>query len=422
MTQRQLLSRTLLTGFAWIALPVTSHALEIQAGDWKFSFNGNVNVHYIYSQCEDNPEAVAGGLACGAGGESEDNTSSVSNGLLPAAFVFGASTTQKGWDISANLGLYPGVSTNDGGSPNLQGQGPALSNTGLGTSGLDVRQVFMTIGNKDVGTFTLGRNFGLFGFDSIINVMTLPGVGVAGTMAGPNPSNTTLGSIGFGYIYTDTLSQINYTTPDMGGLKLTIGIYDPVEPINAFTGAASPGAAPQGGDATPGIHGKAAFTAGGLYLSASFLSQENQVDAAALTSDAEFDTRAFDIGGKYAAGPFEVLAWYYTGKGIGTTAILFDATDGLGNERDSDGFLAQVTFELNDTKFGLNYGESNLDLADGDNDQSIVEKNSKYTLGVYHGLTPNLTLLAEFSDVNAEAHNGNENSSSNFNVGAFLSF
>ncbi len=39
-------------------------ALEINAGDYKFTVNGNVNVHYIYSSCEKNPASVAGGLAC----------------------------------------------------------------------------------------------------------------------------------------------------------------------------------------------------------------------------------------------------------------------------------------------------------------------------------------------------------------------
>ncbi|MGQ0620135.1 MAG: porin [Panacagrimonas sp.] len=417
---------SLLAVSAFLAAPA-AQALEIQAGDWKFSFNGNVNVHYINTQCDDTAEVVAGGLACNVGvdNDAEDGVSSVSNGLLPAAFVFGASTTQKGYDLSANLGLYPGVSTNDGGSPNLQqgADGPG-TNTGLGTTGLDVRQVFLTFGNKDIGTFTFGRNFGLFGFDAIINDMTIPGVGVAGGAAGAGPANTTLGSIGLGYIYTDTLSQMNYTTPDFGGLKLTFGIFDPIEPI---------GATAAGADASPGFHGKAAFTVGGLYLSASFLFQENNTSDSTIDPpgptgappDTDFDTEAFDVGGKFTAGPFEVLAWYYDGKGIGTTALLLLPADATGDERDSDGFLAQATFKAGDTKFGVNYGESNLDLADGDGPSSastLVEKNSKYTVGAYHSLTPNLTLLAEFSDVEAEAHNGNKNDSSNFNVGAFLSF
>ncbi len=52
----------------------------------------------------------------------------------------------------------------------------------------------------------------------------------------------------------------------------------------------------------------------------------------------------------------------------------------------------------------------------------LVKTNQKYTVGVYHSLTENLTLLAEFTDTKAEAHNGVENDSSNFNIGAYLSF
>ena len=118
----------------------------------------------------------------------------------------------------------------------------------------------------------------------------------------------------------------------------------------------------------------------------------------------------------------EFLAWYYQGEGLGTTALFLLASDGLGNERDSDGFLAQVTYKFGDLKLGLNYGESNLDLASGEAVSNLVEKNQKYTVGAYYSLTKNLTLLGEFTDTNAQAHNGVENDSSNFNLGAYLSF
>jgi hypothetical protein len=52
----------------------------------------------------------------------------------------------------------------------------------------------------------------------------------------------------------------------------------------------------------------------------------------------------------------------------------------------------------------------------------LVKTNQKYTMGVYYSLTENLTLFAEFTDTKAEAHNGVENDSSNFNLGAYLSF
>ena len=125
-----------------------AHAISVKAGKWKLSFNGNVNAHYIYSQCEKHPNVVVGGLACVANSAS----SSVSNGLLPAALTVSGSTLQDGYHIGFTFGLYPGISTNDGGSPNLQVGSGNFGHTALGTAGLDVRQAFLTVGNKRFGT------------------------------------------------------------------------------------------------------------------------------------------------------------------------------------------------------------------------------------------------------------------------------
>jgi predicted porin len=400
-----------LTVAAFVAATIAStasHAVEITAGDWKFTASGNVNAHYIVSKCDDTPGAVGGGLACTATGDAEETSSSVSNGLLPAALAISASTTQAGYDLNVTFGLFPGISTNDGGSPNLQNNPSGLSpNTALGTTGLDVRQVYLTFGNDRMGTVLAGRNIGLFGQDAILGDMTLLGVGAGGGDHAA-PANTSLGSIGLGYIYTDWLAQIDYTTPDISGFKFTIGIFDPVEPLG-------PASTPKG---APGFHGKASWTHDNLYFSATFLQQKQE----GVTNAGDFDSHAFDIGGKITAGPAEFLAYYYNGKGVGTTGLFINASDGLGNERDSDGFLAQVTFTAGKTKFGLNYGESNLDLASGEVNPTLVQKNSKYTLGVYQSMTDNLMLLAEFSDIRAEAQNGVENKARTFNVGAFLKF
>jgi predicted porin len=396
------------------ALAPAAHAFDVNAGDWKLSVSGNVNAHYIYSSCESNPVTVGGGLACV--GDSNGNTSSsVSNGLLPAALAISGSTTQSGYDIGVTFGLYPGISTNDGGSPNIQGttapNGPR--NTALGTAGLDVRQVFLTFGNKDMGTVMAGRNIGLFGADAILNDMTLLGVG-AGNGNYAAPTNTSLGSIGLGYIYTDWLAQINYTTPDLSGFKLTAGIFDPVE---SLTGNGSTT------KKEPGFHAKVAYTLGDLYLSGTYLYQK-QADPVSIADPTGFNYtgHAFDIGGKYKIDGFEFMAWYYNGKGVGTTGLFVLSADAAGNTRDSDGFLAQVTYKLNNTKFGFNYGQSKLDLASGEVNPTLVSKNDKFTVGVYQSLTTNLMLLAEFSRLKSEAHDGFSNESNNFNVGAFVSF
>jgi predicted porin len=396
--------------------PAGAVDLKSSDGNWTFSIAGNVNVHYIYSKCESSPTAVDGGLAC-TGTASGSNVSNVGNGLLPAAFTFGVATTQGGYDLSAHLGLFPGIATNDGGSPNLEANG--AGNTALGTTGLDVRQVYLTFGNKDMGTFLFGRNFGLFGFDAIIADMTLPGVGAAGSASGPAPANTTLGSIGLGYIYVDTLAQMDYTTPDFSGVNLTLGIFDP---ITALAG----GAGTPAGKKAPGFHGKVAWTlpisnTTKFYGSATFISQKQNFDTGPTTAYS-YNGTGFDVFAKINVEDFEAFAYYYHGSGLGTTGLFIRSADALGNTRDSDGFLVQATYKVGQVKFGVNYGESKLDLANAADSPALVSKNRKVTGGVYDSLTKNLTLLAEVTDVKADAHNGNSNKSINFNVGAFLSF
>jgi hypothetical protein len=411
---------------AGVLASATAGAFDIESGDWKFSVAGNINVHYIYSSCESPDKAVAITTVGGActGSASGSSVSNVGNGLLPAALTFGLSTTQEGYDIAAHFGLYPGIASNDGGSPNLQSGTGGLSNVGLATTGLDVRQVYMTFGNKDIGTFTLGRNFGLFAFDAIINDMTLPGVGVAGSAATASPSNTTLGSIGFGYLYPDTLAQMDYTTPDFAGFNVTSGIFDPVNSLTA-AGTNQPKKA-------PGFQAKATYTYKvsddmKFYASVSGLTQKQDYTgvAGALTSAVQYTSTGADVFVKFDFAGLEVDASYYGGKGLGTTGLFFLSDDGFGNARKSHGYLLQGTYKIDAIKFGLNYGVSKLQYAnqaDATAVPTLLDSNNKVTAGVYYSLTKNLTLLGELSDVWTKAHDGGENKSVNGNIGAFLSF
>ena len=396
-----------------------AHAITVKAGKWDLTFNGNVNAHYIYSECEKHPNIVAGGLACVA----SSSSSAVSNGLLPAALTIGGSTVQSGYDIGFTFGLYPGISTNDGGSPNLQSIGSIdYGHTALGTAGLDVRQAFLTVGNKSMGTIMAGRNIGLFASDAILNDMTLLGVG-AGNGNYASPANTSLGSIGLGYIYTDWLSQIDYTTPTVRGANATVGIFDPLNTLGQVPANHS----------SPGLQAKVTYTDGPLYLSASGLYQKQRLGCSdpslsvaacgVSQTNLQYSSAAFDIGGKYTSGPFQVMGWYYRGSGVGTTGLFVLSNDSLGHPRDSEGFIAQATYTVGKTKFGLNYGESKLDPTTLDRaNGSLVEMNNKWTAGIYHHLTPLLMLVGEFSRIQSTNDAGQKNSSWNVNAGLFLSF
>ena len=412
---------------AALASPMAS-AIDVTAGKWTLSFDGNVNANYIYSNCQDHND-VAGGLAC-VSDTTSDSSSSVSNGLLPAALSVSGATTQDGYDLGFTFGLYPGISTNDGGSPNLEDiANTDLGHTALGTTGLDVRQVFLTVGNSSWGTIMAGRNIGLFGADAILNDMTLLGVG-AGNGDYAAPANTSLGSIGLGYIYTDWLSQIDYTTPEVGGAKFTVGIFDPLNTLGQVPA----------NHTTPGFQAKVAYTAGPLYLSASGLYQQQRVLCSDLAAGAcaagsatgsyvSYGSSAFDLGGKYDINAFEVLGWYYRGKGVGTTGLFVNSNDAMGTSRDSDGFLAQVTYKIENTKVGVNYGVSNLEGTGVDRSTfcggvvgCLVRRNEKWSLGLYQSVTTNLLFVAEFSKLQSKSDADQTNSSWNLNAGLFLKF
>ena len=429
---------------ALIGTVPAAHAIDMEAGDWTFSVNGNVNANYVYTSCDSGSPisfggSLAGGVvgACNINGPIDDNVSSVRTGLLPAALVFGASTQQNGWDISGTFGLYPGIVTNDnangtGGSPNLA---PG-NNVALGSTSLDIRQVFLEFGNSEFGTVKAGRDFGLFGYDAIINDMTIPAVGVATNAVG-SPANTTLGSIGFGYIYTDTLSQINYTTPDMGGFTATAGVF---QTIDSLSSPSTVGV----GESLPGFHGQLRYEWDGAFVSMNAVTLEvngNDIDIdndGALEPGTQVidDERVYgvDLNYKQSLGALDfLLSGYYT-EGLGSVAYLFDAFDAEGNKRDSYGGLAQVTYTAGKNKFGLNYGISYLDTTDYDEDNPtadgvcdagdvcLFESNQKVTAGYYYSLTPNLTLTAEYSYAESQNHAGDEYDANNVNVGAFFAF
>jgi predicted porin len=420
---------------AALALPAGAIDLKNADGSWTFSISGEVNVDYIFSSCESVNSAVPvtgsntggiGGLAC-VGSASGSSVSNIGNGLLPAAFSFGVATTQDGIDLSAHLGLYPGIATNDGGSPNIQaGSGNGSSNTALGTTGLDIRQVYMTFGTKQVGTFTLGRNIGLFGADIILADMTLPGVGAPGSAAGPAPANTTLGGIGLGYIYTDWLAQMDYTTPDFSGFNVTLGIFDPLNSLSDDQAAVQAKHA-------PGFHGKITWTlplsgeGNKLYFSVTGL-QQKQYYEDPTGGPYNYNGTGGDLFGKLDLGGLEVVAYVYDAKGLGTTALFnlgaFNGAGELGQTRKSYGYLGQITYKFGALKVGYNHGDSRLDFADTADqatNPNLVRSNRKDTVGLYYSVTKALTLLAEGSYTQAVSAAGT-NKGETVNIGAYLGF
>ena len=179
----------------------------IPAGDWTVDISGNVNTFMTNTKHSGRSQTGrTGGTATSPGyANAEDTANQFQTGLLPSALGIGAKTRQNDLDVAFQFSFFTGSNANGGDNLNASNIG---TNGGLGYSSLNIRQSYLSFGDKSWGTILLGRNLGVFGSDAILSDMTLLGVGSGAGGAG----SSTLGRIGSGYIYADWKAQAAYNT------------------------------------------------------------------------------------------------------------------------------------------------------------------------------------------------------------------
>ncbi len=403
-------------------------ALEVKAGSWDFSLTGNVNAFATYQVCgvsNSIPTTAVGlPLACSKAKDAP-NTFSIESGLLPSAFVFTAKTRAYDLDVSATIGLYPGLHVSDTRTGNTHG------GIAGGQFTMDVRQNFLTFGDeKKWGTVKAGKDLGIFGADAILSDMTLLGVGSGA--GGLFNNNVTIGHIGTGYIYADWIPQIAYISPKFSGAQVTVGVIEafrmgisPEIPATATTPAVP---AVNTTNDTPGVQAKVTYDfpekAGRIWAGGMF--QNTKVSDP--PTNPSLNTVAGELGAKYSVSGLGAMAYGYYGKGIGTTLIGLNSNAGLNaagdsvEGRKSYGFLGQVTYEIPNTKFkpGVSYGMSFLKKAGADT--ALVKSNAMATAALFYAATETLTLVAEFDHVRSKDFADGSNKSNSGALGAIIFF
>ncbi|GAB3629663.1 hypothetical protein PTE30175_01367 [Pandoraea terrae] len=359
----------------------SAHAVDIHAGDWDVAISGDVNAYYTSVACSG--ASVAGtalaGKALGCGGQ--NSRTSIGNGLLPNALVTTVKSRQGDYDVQGTIGLMAAVATGSAIAPN---------------STVDVRQGFLSIGNADIGTFKLGRDYGIFGANAILGDMTLLGAGapVQATQRG----RVTLGHIGAGYTYLGTYGQFAYTSPSANGFQ---GQFALVSPVDNGTGFSSRSA--------PQVQAQVAYRQGTWKGWLGGKTQKFYADA----SGESFTETAVELGGSVALGPLGLLANVQTGRGLG---ILSDGDQG---NVTGINYLLQASYQASDKlKLGLNYGASRnrTDMP------GLIRYNSNVTLGAYYALTKSVTLVGELGQTRSVDVAGNSARMNGASVGAFLFF
>ena len=347
---------------------------------WEFSVDGNVNAFYVYS---------TGYLANHAGGQtqrtSRGDNSRIQTGLLPSKFGFGVQgPASNGVQLRGYFGLYPQIQNGN-------------TKTARGAQ-LDMREIYAAA-SGDFGELLFGRTLSLFQRNAIVQDMTLFGVGATANNVGNN--GTTLGRIGFGYVYPDFNASFRWTSPSYSGTTLSVGLYDPSK-ITAGTGNGAEAALTADEADMPRLEGELNINLSGVSegsnLAISGMYQEAQVQGTRIGGD-EVEAHGVHVGGTLVGGPVAFTAHYYTGECLGITLQMDSgAMSSDGKCRDHDGYYVQATYNYGAGKVGVSWGGSYQDKAGNDGGSfDVKEEQEMWTAGIYHNLAPEWLAVAEYS-------------------------
>ena len=459
----------LLATLSTLVMAPAAQAVVVVGGDngWEVSFDGNVNGLYVYEDRDNAPidlikQTDVGNTAFertlvtirtgGAIGGAGDNTSRIRTGLLPAFFSFNVRSPEvNGLTGSARISFAPQIQNantkNSSGPPNTQAGAQ-----------IDLREVFFNV-DGGFGTLSIGRTLSLFSRHNILTDMTLFGAGAQG---GAADGGTTLGRIGYGYVYPQFNARISYKTLVANGFQLEIGVYDPSRIAGSgqsHNETSSPRWETEATYATDFDGGNVKFFLSGLWqdaertLTADQQTERTRMDNPLAHKD---DATATGVAGGIVLGfqGVELVASGYTGEALGTVLMLdADSVDALGAERDNQGYILQATYTFQGaTKIGVSYGASEADETTADRaDQGFtvnvdassagrttadctgatggavtctntvgIESLSSLTFGVYHDVTSWFKVVAEYTKVENQWHDGRDREADVYAVGGFF--
>jgi len=423
-----------------VAAPSEAKILLMGDGGWEVSFDGSVNSFYVYTTKDELSPADVATNATHTGVDSDgEDTSRITVGLLPAVWGMNIKApTTNGLDMSSRIGLYPSTQNN------RRKNTSQASSGGQNGGNLDLREIFFAV-DGSFGKVLVGRTLGLFQGKNILTDMTLFGVG-AGSASG---GGTTLGRIGWGYVYPNFNAGIRYTTPSLGGFKTEVGIFDPstiggtanvtetstprfemeLSYANNFSGV-SASAWANGMVQNASRSAAELFTACNLAVNGVAQAYPDITDVPT-TARCTVDT-SVTVGG----GAFGLQLGYagltltgsgYVGKGLGTTLMIdTDAIDAKGQTRPHKGYIAQATYAFGQgTSFGASYGkssasETSTDLLQRASTTVGIKSQGLLDFMLWHDINKNLRVVAEYGHEERQWHDGADQVATNISLGGFF--
>lgn len=372
MKRTTILATTALAVFVLLAgLCSTATAQNVSfetESEWKLDVTGMVPVFLNFSNHEE----------FSSNGDDQFATR-IMSGFNPANITFNVAAP-----------AYNGIVVGGQFQINTHLQGPSVQNDGLFES--RIADIYIT-GN--FGTVNMGKGFGIFNSIAIGDAGSGMGVGRFG---GPDASSATLGRIGSGYVYANFNPRITYTTPDMDGFTLKVGLINPEKPggPSAEVETALPRMEAQLDYMIPFDAGSAQIWAGAMYQNVNVVS-----------ADFDYDILGFDTGLKLNFGGLGLTGAFTYTEGVGADGLIgLDLLSGNGlnqAEVEATQWYGEATYNFGRFLLGASYGEGSQDAQSTAVGSAPDITNELLMAFFRYSLTPNLTLLGEFQTFSSEA-------------------
>jgi len=236
--------------------------------------------------------------------------------------------------------------------------------------------------------------------------MTLLGAGSPGlsTQGNVNPGNVTLGRIGVGYVYTDFIPQITYTTPAFHGVQGSFGVFQALDdPLAGFTP----------GNGQPQYQGKLTYALGKGPVKAKFWSNFTTEREEPKLGSGGLRATGVDYGTALSWHGVGLVAYGYNGWGLGQAGLFWDGigetNSGAPTTRASSGYYFQPSYSYKKFFFGYSYGQSTLTAASAadllfldDNTTQGFRANSSHIAQFRFAVTKWDNLVAEYTHTRSE--------------------
>lgn len=380
----------LLVGLSTLGLGSVAEA-EIMLYDkdqTTFSTDGYINAFYVNSKVDR------------AGEQYDRRQARVKMGFLPNYLGFNMGKQVDDLKLGARASFW--VTIND-------------SETNGTDTAIDVRQFYGTVANPEWGEVLIGKDFGLFARSNILLDEMLAGYGqVSDSLGLVDGGGVSFGNIGSGYPYPFPSSQITYRSPVMDGLRVAVGILDPVDTNDS----SALGKAYQKNPRTESEI-TYQFDLGGAkfysWLNGSYQTSDNtDPSVQSVTS------KGLGYGLQAKMGGLSLTGSGFQAKGI-NPFFTNNAGEATLRNVDSKGYLLQGSYKVGKNRLALSYGKTK------DDGNGVVGSGADYqTRGValFHDINDNLKLVAEYNQFEIDGHHTtaqNENTDT-FAVGAVLTW